>query len=380
MVLIRALAHLGLGCGLPIEHAGIGPGDTVLDLGAGAGIDAFVARRLVGEEGQVYGVDMTPDMVAKARANAGKLGYGNVEFRLGEIENLPFERELDRHCHLELRLEPRARQGPCLRRGVPRAAGVFFLEAPLLGGLGRAKSLQQHSPEAGLGGTGPQGGFAEEKAVMLKRVDRTEFLLADAWGQKDDLDPRDVADAFYACVHEAGHVVAARAFGFPVAWVSVDPAFLTSDPLAIENECAGGDPVAMVLASDLISPILKRRFTTSAEEREIVRGYCLEVLAGPLAEARFNPLFDPSVGERDIAQAGYIVEQLEKDKFKRKRRRVSLAKEASSFVDDNATAILSFAGELFERKTIKGEDIDRLIREPAETIHLPMLAPRSDFY
>lgn len=86
-----AEADLGLGCGLPTEHAGIRPGDTVLDLGAGAGIDAFVARTFVGEEGQVYGVDMTPDMVAKARANAEKLKVSNVEFRLGEIERLPFE-------------------------------------------------------------------------------------------------------------------------------------------------------------------------------------------------------------------------------------------------------------------------------------------------
>jgi arsenite methyltransferase len=108
-------ADLGLGCGLPTEHAGISLGDTVLDLGAGAGIDAFVARRLVGENGQVYGVDMTPDMVAKARANADKLDYRNVEFRLGEIEHLPFERDSIRCRYLELRLEPRAQQSPCLR-------------------------------------------------------------------------------------------------------------------------------------------------------------------------------------------------------------------------------------------------------------------------
>jgi SAM-dependent methyltransferase len=88
-----AEADLRLGCGVPTEHAGIRPGSTVLDLGAGAGIDAFVARRLVGAEGQVYGVDMTPEMVAKARAHADKLGYDNVEFRLGEIEHLPFERD-----------------------------------------------------------------------------------------------------------------------------------------------------------------------------------------------------------------------------------------------------------------------------------------------
>ena len=86
-----AEADLGLGCGVPTEHAGIKPGHTVLDLGSGAGVDAFVARSLVGETGRVYGVDMTPEMVAKARANAAKLNYQNVEFRLGEIEKLPFE-------------------------------------------------------------------------------------------------------------------------------------------------------------------------------------------------------------------------------------------------------------------------------------------------
>jgi arsenite methyltransferase len=84
-------ADLGLGCGLPTQHAGIKEGDVVLDLGSGAGIDAFVARRIVGEEGKVIGVDMTPEMIVLARENAKKLGYNNVEFRLGEIEYLPIE-------------------------------------------------------------------------------------------------------------------------------------------------------------------------------------------------------------------------------------------------------------------------------------------------
>jgi arsenite methyltransferase len=82
-------ADLGLGCGLPTRHAGIREGEVVLDLGAGAGIDAFVARRLVGERGQVIGVDMTAAMVERARANAAKLGFANVDFRCGEIEDLP---------------------------------------------------------------------------------------------------------------------------------------------------------------------------------------------------------------------------------------------------------------------------------------------------
>lgn len=84
-------ADLGLGCGLPTELAGIEPGQTVLDLGSGAGLDAFVARTIVGETGRVIGVDMTDSMVAKARENAANLNYENVEFELGDIEALPVE-------------------------------------------------------------------------------------------------------------------------------------------------------------------------------------------------------------------------------------------------------------------------------------------------
>src|SRR5208337_1420988 len=86
-----AEADLNLGCGVPTRHAALERGETVLDLGSGAGNDAFIARHEVGAEGHVIGVDMTPDMIARARANARKLGFGNVEFRLGEIEHLPVE-------------------------------------------------------------------------------------------------------------------------------------------------------------------------------------------------------------------------------------------------------------------------------------------------
>lgn len=82
-------ADLGLGCGLPTQFAGIKKGDTVLDLGSGAGNDCFVARHETGEDGRVIGVDFTPEMVAKAKENAKKLGYQNVEFRQGDIESLP---------------------------------------------------------------------------------------------------------------------------------------------------------------------------------------------------------------------------------------------------------------------------------------------------
>ncbi|MEM7446825.1 MAG: arsenite methyltransferase [Myxococcota bacterium] len=82
-------ANMGLGCGNPQAIAGLCEGETVLDLGAGGGFDCFLAAKQVGPTGRVIGVDMTPDMVSKARANATKLGTANVDFRLGEIEHLP---------------------------------------------------------------------------------------------------------------------------------------------------------------------------------------------------------------------------------------------------------------------------------------------------
>lgn len=82
-------ADLGLGCGLPTQFAKINKGDTVIDLGSGAGNDCFVARHETGEEGKVIGIDFTPIMIKKARENAEKLGYNNVEFREGDIDKMP---------------------------------------------------------------------------------------------------------------------------------------------------------------------------------------------------------------------------------------------------------------------------------------------------
>lgn len=83
------IAEFSLGCGDPITLASLQPGDVVVDLGSGGGLDCFLAAKQVGESGRVIGVDMTPDMLAKARANAAKLGATNVEFRQGHIEALP---------------------------------------------------------------------------------------------------------------------------------------------------------------------------------------------------------------------------------------------------------------------------------------------------
>jgi len=84
-------AVMGLGCGNPTALAELKEGEIVLDLGSGGGLDAFLAARRVGESGQVIGVDITEEMVERARRNASRYGYGNVEFRVGEIENLPLD-------------------------------------------------------------------------------------------------------------------------------------------------------------------------------------------------------------------------------------------------------------------------------------------------
>ena len=82
-------ADLGLGCGLPTQFAQIKAGDTVIDLGSGAGNDCFIARHETGETGKIIGIDFTPAMIRKARLNAAKLGYNNVEFREGDIDDMP---------------------------------------------------------------------------------------------------------------------------------------------------------------------------------------------------------------------------------------------------------------------------------------------------
>lgn len=87
----NADADMGLGCGLPTQFADIQKGDTVVDLGSGAGNDCFIARQEVGESGIVIGIDFTPEMLAKARENTKKRGFNNIEFREGDIENMPVD-------------------------------------------------------------------------------------------------------------------------------------------------------------------------------------------------------------------------------------------------------------------------------------------------
>jgi arsenite methyltransferase len=111
--------NLGLGCGNPLAMADLKLGERVLDLGSGPGFDTFLAARIVGAEGQIIGVDMTPEMISKAEKNAEKLNVTNVEFRLGEIEKLPVEDgSVDvviSNCVINLSPEKRAVYGEIFR-------------------------------------------------------------------------------------------------------------------------------------------------------------------------------------------------------------------------------------------------------------------------
>lgn len=185
-----AEADFGLGCGLPTEHAGIKSGDTVLDLGAGAGLDAFVARRLVGEDGRVYGVDMTADMVAKARANTEKLGYRNIEFRLGEIEHMPFERDaidvVISNCVLNLvpdKARAFAEMFRVLRPGAHFCVSDIVASAPLPDGIRKATALYVGcvagaEPEARYLAIIEKAGFRDIRIVKSRRIDLPEEALA----------------------------------------------------------------------------------------------------------------------------------------------------------------------------------------------------------
>jgi SAM-dependent methyltransferase len=187
-----AEADLKLGCGVPTDLADLQPGEVVLDLGSGAGLDAFVARRFVEAEGRVEGVDITPEMVEKARANANDLGYDNVHFHEGDIEDLPVEdARFDvalSNCVLNL-VPDKARAFNEMHR-VLRAGGRFCISDIVVQGdlpdtircsaelyAGCVAGAMER--EAYLGGL-REAGFSSVKIVRERPIDVPDEVLAEA--------------------------------------------------------------------------------------------------------------------------------------------------------------------------------------------------------
>lgn len=177
--------NLGLGCGNPQAHASLTEGERVVDLGSGAGFDCFLAAQQVGETGQVIGIDMTPEMVERARENAAENESGNVEFRLGEIEHLPVADE-----SIDVIISN------CVVNLSPNKPQVFRESFRVLRPGGRLAIS-----DVVLTADVPEGIRADPDSVAscvagASTIDRLEEMLADAGFEQTDISPKDDSDQF----------------------------------------------------------------------------------------------------------------------------------------------------------------------------------------
>lgn len=181
-------ADLSLGCGLPVQYAGIREGDTVLDLGSGAGNDVFVARAVTGSSGRVIGVDMVPDMIERAKVNAAKLGAKNVAFHLGEIEALPIADDevnvVVSNCVLNLVPDKGAAFGEIHR--VLKPGGHFCISDIVLEG-----DLPEDLADAAIMVTGCVAG-AQQKDEYLATIAAAGFKDIEIKAAKDIVLPDDL--------------------------------------------------------------------------------------------------------------------------------------------------------------------------------------------
>ncbi len=188
----HAEADLGLGCGIPTEGADIKASDTVLDLGAGAGNDCFVARRMVGEKGQVIGIDLAEEMVEKAKANRDKLGYENVSFLIGDIEDMPLEAQsvdvILSNCVLNL-VPEKARAFAEMYR-VLRKGGHFSVSDVVLRGS-LPEALQE---EAALYAGCVTGALQEED--YLSKLEQVGFVNVEVVQEKAIELPRELLENY----------------------------------------------------------------------------------------------------------------------------------------------------------------------------------------
>ena len=192
-------ADLGLGCGVPTEHAGLQQGMTVLDLGSGAGNDVFIAASIVGPSGLVIGVDMTPEMIARARRNAASLGTANVDFRLGEIEHLPVDREsvdvILSNCVLNLVPDKRAAFSEMYR--VTKPGGHFCASDIVLDG-----EIPPAMREAALLYAGCVAG-AVQRAEYLRIIEESGFTGIEVRKEKVIELPQEAVNVLAAEIPEA---------------------------------------------------------------------------------------------------------------------------------------------------------------------------------
>ncbi|QIG50425.1 hypothetical protein G5V57_23445 [Nordella sp. HKS 07] len=168
-------------------------------------------------------------------------------------------------------------------------------------------------------------------------------------------------ERLYECLHEAGHVIAARAYGFRVAWVSIDQNFISAQGANKRGALEIFGPMSMALCVHLINPILARRKMDGPDDERLVRGYCIQVLAGPVAEGHYNPDFDRAVAAVDLQQVTHVCERIFGERSERRAFRQRVGKEATAFVEAHKGVIFHFAVALYNRETILEVDIDQAI-------------------
>lgn len=173
-------------------------------------------------------------------------------------------------------------------------------------------------------------------------------------------------EKLYDCLHEAGHVVAARAHGFPVAWVSIDQEFISAQGGDRKGNVQVLGPVSMAICSPVINPIMRRKKMSEPDDKKNVRGYCVQVLAGPMAEQRYNPSFDMAVARLDRGQVETLITRIIGRRSERVAFFNSVVQAAMAFVEANHGTIFNFAMALHNRRTILENDIDPLIASARE--------------
>ncbi|MGR9434776.1 hypothetical protein ACU8OP_07130 [Rhizobium leguminosarum] len=174
-------------------------------------------------------------------------------------------------------------------------------------------------------------------------IDITDIIAKDRFFRNEDTK---------TCIHEAAHSVAAIIFGFPIYWVSLDRDFIRQDEMAIKHECAFGDPMAMIISSDRLTPIFERGYTKTVEEKQTIRNYCIMCLAGPVAEELLHPeSYEPEGSARDFEQAAWAVGMIMKG-IERRRAISRASSDTHIFVRERRREIGFVARALQSKRTL----------------------------